>query len=304
MSTKFRGIFAIPPTPFDDDLELDLGSFKSLIDFCCDSGAHGIVTPVNASEFTSLTDDERKTVVEVGTKQTNGRLPFVAGISGITSKSAVMFAKHAYDSGADALIAMPPYINKAGEGEIFRYYDAISTAAPLPIFIQNYIGPVGTPMSAAQMIKLVREIEHVDYIKEETDFAGQVITQCMDFAKELPEGKFKGIMGGKAGRYLLDEYRRGACGSMPACEVADVQAKIWNALEAGKEDEAAEMFNKIITLLNFEYQYGSALYKEVLKARGVIKTARFRHCGSPGLDSIDMIEFKRIMDYIKPMFKI
>jgi 4-hydroxy-tetrahydrodipicolinate synthase len=139
VSKPFRGIFAIPPTPFDDNLELDLGSLRSLIDFCCESGAHGIVLPVNASEFTSLTDDERKTVVEVGVKQNRGRLPFVAGVSGITYKSAVMFAKHAFDCGADALIAMPPYINKATEYGVFKYYEEISKAAPLPIFIQNYI---------------------------------------------------------------------------------------------------------------------------------------------------------------------
>jgi 4-hydroxy-tetrahydrodipicolinate synthase len=154
------------------------------------------------------------------------------------------------------------------------------------------------------MMRLVAEIEHVDYIKEETNFAGQVITQCVDLAASAVPGKFKGVMGGKAGRYLLDEYRRGACGSMPACEVADVQAKIWDALEAGREDEATEMFNKIITLLNFEYLYGSALYKEVLKARGVIKTANFRQCGASALDEIDHVEFKRIMDYIAPMFKL
>lgn len=151
---------------------------------------------------------------------------------------------------------------------------------------------------------MIREIEHVQYVKEETQYAGQVITSLHEQAKTLEPGRFLGVMGGKAGRYLLDEYRRGACGNMPACEVADVQAKIWDALEAGHEDEAVDMFNRIITLLNFEYLYGSALYKEVLKARGVIKCAAIRHVGSAGLDAIDRIEFDRIMRYIQPMFKL
>lgn len=89
-----------------------------------------------------------------------------------------------------------------------------------------------------------------------------------------------------------------------ACEVADVQAKIWNALEAGQEQQATEMFNKIITLLNFEYLYGAALYKEVLKERGVIRYSTFRQCGTMGLDQVDMVEFKRIMDYVRPMFSL
>lgn len=124
MIKKYRGIFAIPPTPFDERLELDLDSLRNLIDFCCESGAHGIVTPVNASEFTSLTDEERRAVVEVTARQNNGRLPFVAGVAGVTAKAAQQFARHAYDCGADALIAMPPYVNKGGEDEIIRYYEA------------------------------------------------------------------------------------------------------------------------------------------------------------------------------------
>lgn len=159
-------------------------------------------------------------------------------------------------------------------------------------------------MSAELMIRMVRDIENVHYIKEETQYAGQVISRVRILANALPEDRFYGIMGGKAGRYLLDEYRRGACGSMPACEVADVQAKIWNALEAGQEQQATEMFNKIITLLNFEYLYGAALYKEVLKERGVIRYSTFRQCGTMGLDQVDMVEFKRIMDYVRPMFSL
>ena len=304
VSEIFRGIFPIPPTPFNENLDVDFGGVRSLVDFCVACGSHGIVMPVNASEFTTLTDDERKQVVEVATKQNAGRLPFVAGVAGTTFKSAEMFARHAKECGADAVIAMPPYINKASEKEIIYYYEAISKAAELPIFIQNYIPPVGTPMSAKFMLKLVSEIEHVDYIKEETNYAGQVITEVVTLSGIAKSGKFKGIMGGKAGRYLLDEFRRGASGSMPACEVADIQVQIWNALEVGNEELATQMFNKVITLLNFEYLYGSSLYKMVLKERGIIANTSIRQCGSAGLDSTDMIEFRRIMEYIKSMFAV
>lgn len=304
MKKAMRGIYAIPPTPFDENLELDLDSLKNLIDFCVASGCHGIVTPVNASEFTSLTDIERNKVVEISAKQNNGRLPFVAGISGVSSKSAVYFAKHAEACGADALIAMPPYINKATESQIFDYYQSISDAVNLPIFIQNYVPPIGTPLSARTLVNIVENIENVNYIKEETTFAGHVISEVIELSESGKCEKFKGIMGGKAGRYLLDEYRRGACGNMPACEVADIQAQIWNLLEAGNEIKATEMFNKVITLLNLEYLYGSTLYKAVLKYRGIIKHANKRQCGDVGLDAFDMVEFNHIMEYIKPMFTV
>jgi dihydrodipicolinate synthase/N-acetylneuraminate lyase len=304
MRLQFRGIFAIPPTPFNERRALDLDGLGNLIDFCVASGAHGIVLPVNASEYTTLSDEERMKVVETAAKRNDGRLPLVAGVAAINDIVAAKFASHAAECGADALIAMPPYLVKAEPDDIIRYYEAISEAADLPIFIQNYIPPVGTPMDAKTLIRILREVKNARYIKEETQYAGHVITRINELTKELPSNKFLGVMGGKAGRYIIDEYERGACGNMPACEVADVQASIWNALEAGKYQEAVDMYNRIITLLNLEYLYGSALYKEVLKRRGVIRCAVSRSYDSVKLDSFDMKELDRIMDYIKPMFKL
>jgi 4-hydroxy-tetrahydrodipicolinate synthase len=304
MNGNMRGIYAIPPTPYNDDYSIDEGGVKSLVDFCIAAGCHGIVGPVNASEFTSLTDGERRLIVEITAKQVNGRVPYAAGVSGVSAPAAVMFAKHAADAGADAVIAMPPYINKEDEDGILKYYEAIAESAGLPVFIQNYTAPVGTPLPAKLLMRLIKEIPGVDYIKEETQHSGHVISECVEISQKLPAGKFKGVMGGKAGRYLLDEYRRGASGSMPACEVCDIQADIWNALEDGRENDAAAIFNKVIALLNFEALYGPAVYKAVLRRRGVIKNAGTRLGGAGCLDGFDMIELRRIMEYIKPMFRV
>ena len=63
MPTTARGVFAIPPTPFSEDGALDEESLRRTVQFCLSAGVHGLVTPVNASEFTALTDDERRRVV-------------------------------------------------------------------------------------------------------------------------------------------------------------------------------------------------------------------------------------------------
>ena len=84
--------------------------------------------------------------------------------------------------------------------------------------------------------KMVREIPHVDWIKEEIMPPGPTIE-----AEIAQSGtKLKGIMGGIAGRFLLDEFRRGARGTMPACEATDVHVQVWNALEAGNHDLARQ----------------------------------------------------------------
>ena len=132
---RFRGIFTIPCTPFSASGELDEQSLRREVRFCLDCGAHGLVAPVNASEFTSLSDAERCRVVEIVAEENAGRVPFVAGASGVSAQVAVYFARHARNAGAAGLIAMPPYVKKAGAAEIFDYYERLSDAAELPIII-------------------------------------------------------------------------------------------------------------------------------------------------------------------------
>ena len=113
MSVKnpFRGIFTIPSTPFHSNGEIDVEGFRRVVDFCVECGAHGLVYPVNASEFTSLSDAERMQLSAVLVEQNAGRIPAIIGVAGVTKEVAANFAAHARDIGADGMIAMPPYIN-------------------------------------------------------------------------------------------------------------------------------------------------------------------------------------------------
>src|ERR1700736_2275198 len=108
MPTRWRGIFTIPCTPFSDSGALDLESLRREVNFCVVAGAHGVVAPVNASEFWTLSDDERRSVAEVIVKTVDGRVPPVIGVAGGSAQVAVQFAEHAQSIGADSVIAMPP----------------------------------------------------------------------------------------------------------------------------------------------------------------------------------------------------
>ncbi len=301
---RFRGIYAILTTPFREDLSLDEPSLKRMVNFCVAAGSHGIVVPVNASEYTSLSDEERKTLVRWAVETCAGRIPVIAGVAGVSIPVAVDFARHARQAGADGVIAMPPYINKASRPERLEYYQRIAEAADLPVFIQNYNEPIGTALSAEECVDIVQKVEHVRYIKEETTFSSHTLTKIEELAVPLPSGKYLGTMGGKAGKYLIDEYRRGCCGNMPACEVVDIQVRIWNLLEQGREAEAAAVFNRVLPLLNFEAMYGSALYKALLKRRGIIDCARVRQMGGRNLDTLDLVELDRIYAEIESLFTV
>jgi len=297
MADQFRGVYAIPPTPFTEDDQVDVESVRKCVDFMVRAGADGVVAPVNASEGPFLTDAERKQVVETIVEQTNKRVPVVIGVSGVSTRHSVELAKVAHAAGADALMAMPPYVKHPNADEVPAFYETLARATPLPIFIQNYQAPVGTPMSAQLVARLMREIDTISYLKEETQYAPQMMTKI----KELAGDALQGMMGGMAGRHMLDEYARGACGTMPACEVTDAHAAVWQALESGNENQAREHFRLLLPLLDYEAMYSVAVYKEVLRRRGVIKSARVRSPGSPTLDEGNHRELDKILSALSPL---
>jgi 4-hydroxy-tetrahydrodipicolinate synthase len=294
---QWRGVFVIVPTPFNNDLSLDLEGLRRIVRFCIDCGADGLVTPANASEAPYLTDRERQQVVSTVIDEANRKLPVIVGVTSSCAIIACELARDAQEMGADAIIAMPPQVQRASEPEIKAYYAAISGACDLPLFLQNYSGPGGTPMSARLMEELVRTLPTVQYVKEETESSGTVMSAVIETAGP----KLLGVMGGKAGRHLLDEYRRGACGTMPACEVTDVHAALWHALEAGAAEKASNLYRRLLPLLTFEVAYGPAVYKEVLRRRGVIRSAAFRQTGGRALDGPAMAELTQILDDLESL---
>lgn len=299
---QFRGVYTIPVTPFTPQFAIDEESLRREVDWCVRAGAHGIVAPVNASEGPTLTDDERKLVTRIVTETTAGRIPVVIGVSATGVQSSIVFTCYAREVGADAVIAMPPYGVRLTDPEsVFAFYQQIADAAGgLPVFIQNWAGPAGTPMTAQQVARLLQEIPNVTYVKEETLAASHMMTAILEAAGDA----CRGVMGGIGGRYLLDEYRRGACGTMPACQATDIHAAIWNALDAGDEEGARRTFYRLLPLLNIEAQYAAALYKEVLYRRGVIAHPVLRNRVSNPLDAFDHQELDAIWKDVSELFTV
>jgi 4-hydroxy-tetrahydrodipicolinate synthase len=299
MSQPWRGIFVIVVTPFTASYEIDEESLRKEIRFCVEAGAHGLVGPANASEFPTLSDDERKRWIEIVVSEAGGQIPVVAATTSGHTLPAVALSRFAQRAGADGVMAMPPHILHPDADGCYDYYQALSQALEIPICIQNYIGPVGTPMSNQLLARMCRELPHVEYIKEETLPEPRQISATIAAAGAA----CKGVFGGQGGIYFLDEYRRGACGNMPASQAADVQAAIWDLLEKGEEMAARKLYNQLLPLINFERMHGVAVYKEVLYRRGVFKSRASRAPGK-ALDDMDRIELDAIMADVEPLFRL
>jgi dihydrodipicolinate synthase/N-acetylneuraminate lyase len=272
----WRGIFAIPPTPFDEQGELDLDGMRRVIDFTVECGAHGIVYPVMVSEFFVLSDAERAQLTPLVVRQAAGRCPVVIGVSAPCTQAAGALAQVAQEAGADAIIAMPPYLQRYSDDDVRRHFAALDAVVDVPIFVQN-AGP-WNPVGKELLLRLAREVEHIHFIKEEVPPAHHHIGAIAAAA----EPEVWGIFGGGGGANLFGELRRGAAGNMPGSQFTDILARIFDLYAAGQEAAAVALHRRVMPLIE-----RAGPPKEVLVKRGVIRCAKTRALPNRPFDDQD-----------------
>lgn len=278
----FRGIYQILHTPFSEDGAIDWASFEKQIAYCLAAQVHGLVVPAMASEFFSLTDNERLEVVEFALQAVSKRVPVLIGAQGITLQAAVMFGEHAVTHGADGLMAMPPYLRKASKADTVAYFQALAGLG-LPLMIQNAPALSNVSLTPGDLADLLKQNANISYVKEEAPPILQRITQVIAAAGDA----CLGVFGGANGLYLIDELERGACGNMPAGGLIDVQVEVYNRYASGDREGAEALNFKLLPLLNYAAMYGVTFHKYVLWRRGVLASPYARDLQRTNLDADD-----------------
>ena len=283
-----KGVFGLLPTPYGEDFEILMSDLRAEADFCCRSGQHGIVWPVMVGEFQYVGEEERIRGWDAVMDEVNGRLPVVFGCSGISVPQVMLYARAAQKANADAVIAMTP----AGTDQAIAMdlYRRLADNFDGPIIVQN--ASMYAPLNGEQIAQLVDEVPQIEYVKEERAPGPKHITEVY----ELVGDKVKTIFGGSAGRFLPDELNRGADGNMPACEIADLIAKVQELWWAGDQAGARAMHTRLLPLINLETQ---PFMRYMLKRRGVVKSLVERAPAGPkGLTAEDKAEITVQVDAI------
>jgi 4-hydroxy-tetrahydrodipicolinate synthase len=291
-TSRWTGAFAIPMTPFDDHDRIDETVLADEIEFCVQSGVGGIVVPVMVSEFRALSEHERRLMVRLTVEAVAGRVPIVANCAAVNTPLAVEYAEYCQKVGADSVIAMPPYAIVTDFETTRAYFQAISDAVTVPVWVQN---AGAAPLSTDQVIELCTTIENVSWVKEEVNPSPQAIGRLVSRNCDAVEG----VMGGVGGRYLLTERDRGSKGVVHACQFCDVVQKIWELLDEGHTTEGEDLFEAVLPGLVTEALLGMAYAKEIMIRRGVFKNNRIRS-RSNGLNEHDMQEIDRVWRRIEP----
>jgi 4-hydroxy-tetrahydrodipicolinate synthase len=260
-----KGIFPVLPTPFCDNGAIDEAAMARIVDFALASGVDGVVFPGFASEVDELDASERAILLALVVKRVAGRVPVVAGASAPTVEEAIAHSLEAMANGvATVMIQAPKSIGVSVEA-VANFYRRIADAVPgLEIVLQNAPAPRGSDLKPEVILEIIKDNPAIRYVKEETLPAGPAITAIL---KDKPP-HLKGVIGGGGARYIIDEYGRGACGAMPAVEIADVHVAIDRAFRSGDVAKARELYMRTLPLLVIQANFRMAFTKYVLTRRG------------------------------------
>ena len=165
MREAWTGVGTALITPFTRGGEVDEAAVKRLARRQIEAGVHFLVPCGTTGETPTLSDRERRRVVELVVEEARGQVPILAGAGGYDTKEVVHAAKEMQKAGASGLLSVTPYYNKPTPEGLFQHFSAIADATPLPIVLYNVPGRTGCNMDASTVARLAT-ISHVVGVKE------------------------------------------------------------------------------------------------------------------------------------------
>lgn len=181
INLKGMGVALI--TPFKEDESVDYEALGRLVDYLLQNGADYLVVLGTTAETPTLTEEEKKKIIELVVTKVRHRIPIVLGVGGNCTKSVVDKLKNDNFEGIDAVLSVVPYYNKPSQEGIYQHYKAIAQATDLPVILYNVPGRTGVNMTAETTLRLAREFKNIIAVKE----ASGNITQMDDIIKNKPE---------------------------------------------------------------------------------------------------------------------
>ncbi len=180
----FRGSGVAIVTPMHEDGAVDYEQFAELIEFQAANGTDAIIVCGTTGEASTLTHEEHLDVIKYCVETVAGRIPVVAGTGSNCTETAVYLSKEAQSAGADGLLLVSPYYNKATQKGLYAHFRAVAEAVDLPILLYNVPSRTGCNILPETVVKLCQDMENIVGVKE----ASGNITQIASLAA-LADGK-------------------------------------------------------------------------------------------------------------------
>lgn len=279
----FKGIATALITPMNKN-GIDYDKFGKLIDWQIAEGINALVIAGTTGEGSTLTDDEHRDVVEYAVKRAAGRVPIIAGSGSNDTAYAIELTKHCCDVGADAMLVVSPYYNKATQAGLIKSFTAIADASTKPIILYNVPSRTGCSIEPATC-KILAEHENIVAIKEASGNISKIVETAALVGDKLD------IYSGNDDQIVPVLSMGGAgCISVLSNVIPKETCEITNRYFAGDVAGAAKLQCKYLPLIN-------ALFSEVNPIPAKAAMAKMGFCDNTlrlPLTEMDEIKAERM----------
>jgi 4-hydroxy-tetrahydrodipicolinate synthase len=282
LTADARGVFPIAPTPFLPDGTVDVESIDRLTDFYLQCGATGITVLGQLGEAPKL---EHAESVQAATRMIRraSALPVIVGVSAPGFAAMRALTREVMDQGAAGVMIAPPNTLRTDDQIVGYYRQAVEAiGADVPFVIQDYPLTFSVQMTPGVIRRIVQELPSCTMLKHE-DWPGlEKISALRGFEAEGTMRRLP-ILVGNNGLFLDYELERGADGANTGYAFPDMLCDVVRLSQAGRREEAHDLFDAHLPLLRYEQQPGIGLTvrKYLLQRRGLIRHATLRQPAAP-----------------------
>lgn len=179
----FKGAGVAITTPFKENKEVDYDLFTKQIETQIAGGTDAIIVCGTTGEASTLTHEEHLDVIRHCVKVVNKRIPVVAGTGSNCTETAVYLSQEAQKAGADGLLVVTPYYNKATQKGLYEHFKIVAESVDIPIILYNIPGRTGgVNILPETVVRLCTEVENIVGVKDATGNISQV-AKLMSLAK-------------------------------------------------------------------------------------------------------------------------
>jgi len=289
MAGELAGLVHAPVTPFTRAGGIDFDGYGKLIEFHLRNGADALALPMHAGESVSLTEAERRALVEHAVRQVRGRVPVLAHVSDAGTGIAAAHARHAEAAGAAAVVATTPYYWTPPPAMILEHFAQIGAAVKIPFLVHNAPDEMaGTRITTELALRLMDRSENFAGVVD-SSLDWQFMVELVDRARR-PRPAFQLLAGVE---YLVSAGAIGAKGALSSL-AAIAPGAVRSLYDLCRKDhlfEARGVQEEIAALLQLLKGSGAAGLKAALRALG-------RDCGEvrPPLRPLGEVEYAALVE--------
>jgi len=298
MRTAFTGVGTAVVTPFAKSGALDEAAVRRLGRRQIDAGIHFLCPCGTTGENPTLTDDERRRIVEILVDEAKGAVPILAGAGGYDTKEVIHLAALMQKAGAAGLLSVTPYYNKPTQEGLYQHYKAIAESTTLPIVVYNVPGRTGVNVEPATLARLA-PIPNIVGVKE----ASGNVTQMCEIVRAVPND-FLVLSGDDALTLPLMAIGGRGIISVASNEIPAEMVQMVEAAERGDFATARQTHQRILPLMlgNF-IEANPVPVKAAMAAMGLLEEQYRLPMCSPKPESREKLtKILKELNLLKPAF--